>query len=77
MKRYLVEIRVRDKSSDRMIVDFCQYRDTLLECASDMIEGRGKIEMSHLFDLYAEGIQDQLKNYITLRDLSNEGQSKG
>jgi hypothetical protein len=59
-KKYLVEIRVRDVEADRMIVDFCQYRDTKLETALDMIEARGKIEMSHLFDVMAESIT---KNY--------------
>lgn len=55
-KKYLVEVRVRDVETDRWIVDFCQYRDTLLESALDMIEARSKIEMSHLFDIMAESI---------------------
>jgi hypothetical protein len=61
-KNYLVEIRVRDCKTDKFIVDFCQYRDTKLECALDMIEARGKIEMSHMFDLLAEGMAKAVRD---------------
>jgi hypothetical protein len=63
-KKYLVEIRVRDCQSDRFIVDFCQYRDTLLESALDMIEARGKIEMSHLFDMMAESMASSYRKGV-------------
>jgi hypothetical protein len=75
-KRYLVEVRVRDCETNQIIVDFCQYRDTKLETAIDMIEARGKIEMSHMFDLLAESMSSNIKKGLTYESSREKAEGK-
>jgi hypothetical protein len=71
-KRYTVHIDVLDHQDNHVIVGMDHECDSKLDCALLMIEARGKIEMSHLYDLMADGLVNSMEQFAVMNMKAQE-----